>query len=61
MGLQYNKLRSCIRKKGYTNIQEANIMGKTYMIERNQELFIYLCNFCKKWHLTHSKTKYKVI
>jgi hypothetical protein len=61
MGYQYNKQKGCSGKIGYTNIQEANGMGRTYMVERKQQLFIYLCSFCNKWHLTHKESKYKVI
>jgi hypothetical protein len=57
----HSKFKSCDSKNKYLNIDEAMIQGKFAMSKCNKQLFTYLCNTCNSWHLTRSKTKYKVI
>lgn len=59
-GKGYYKWRGCDRKKKFRSIDDAMIAGKFSIAKTQQPLFTYLCAFCNNWHLTHTKTKYKV-
>lgn len=55
-------LRACHNKKKYTNIDEANLAGVIQMKSfKSEPLYMYLCLNCNKWHLTKTRTKYRVV
>lgn len=53
--------KSCHNKIKYKNFTEVNLAGlKQMKINGSPQLYFYLCKN-NHWHLTKSKTKYKVI
>ena len=60
-GNGYIKYRHCDRKHKFISIDDAMISGKFTISKKNIILYTYLCRVCNSWHLTHKKTKYKVI
>lgn len=59
---QKQLLHKCYSKKKYLNIDEANLKGIEQMKKYgSNQLYMYLCSNCNKWHLTHKETKYRVV
>lgn len=58
---KYPEHSSCKGKKSYNTLNHANDIGKIQIYENNSEqLYIYQCNYCNKYHLTQQKTEYQV-
>lgn len=48
-----NLIRSCLKKKRYSNRELAETVAKRSTIARGTPIYVYLCKHCGGYHLTH--------
>jgi hypothetical protein len=59
---QQHKWKSCERKNGYSLAVAEQVKARQFR-ETGTLCKVYLCQYCQKWHLTHTSQpqRYKIV